>query len=123
MDQHRWITSFTQTWANSSSMYYYGSSNHMVFNSSYFKIKNIQLGYTFPQKWIRPLHLSALRLYGSLENFFIFTNYPGNDPESMASMVSGERNSLGMSAWGGIGTDRIQYPTMKQIVFGLNVSF
>ena len=104
-------------------MYYYGSSDHMVFNSSYFKIKNIQLGYTFPQKWIRPLHLSALRLYGSLENFFIFTNYPGNDPESMASMVSGERNSLGMSAWGGIGTDRIQYPTMKQIVFGLNVSF
>ena len=112
-----------KTWANSSSMYYYGSSDHMVFNSSYFKIKNIQLGYTFPQKWIRPLHLSALRLYGSLENFFIFTNYPGNDPESMASMVSGERNSLGMSAWGGIGTDRIQYPTMKQIVFGLNVSF
>ena len=40
----------------------------MVFNSSYFKIKNIQLGYTFPQTLIKKWNLSNLKVYVQAKN-------------------------------------------------------
>ncbi len=112
-------------WTNNTTLYYYGSSNHFVFNSSYFKIKQIQLGYTFPTKLISKLNMSSLRAYVSLDNFFTFTKYPGNDPEAMSGLSKGDepRSSTGMSQGGGMGVDRIQYPAMKQVLVGLNVSF
>ena len=70
-------------------------------DKSYFKIRNIQLGYTLPQKWVQAASLSRVRLFCSLENFFTFTDYAGMDPE----------------------TNKFTYPTMRQASFGLNVSF
>ncbi|RKD90896.1 TonB-dependent receptor [Mangrovibacterium diazotrophicum] len=112
-------------WNNTTSLYYYGSSNDFVFNSSYFKIKQIQLGYTFPRKLISKLKMSSLRAYLSMDNFFTFTKYPGNDPEVMSGLSKGDepRSSNGMSQGGGMGVDRVRYPAMKQVLFGLNVSF
>lgn len=70
-------------------------------NKAYFKIRNIQLGYTLPRQWVEAASLSRVRLFCSLENFFTFTNYAGMDPE----------------------TNKFTYPTMRQASFGLNVSF
>lgn len=67
----------------------------------YFKIRNIQLGYTLPEKWVKAASLSRVRLFCSLENFFTFTDYAGMDPE----------------------TNKFTYPSMRQASFGLNVSF
>ena len=50
-------------------------------DNSYVRIKNITLGYTFPQKWISKLHISNLRIYANILNPFTFTNYEGFDPE------------------------------------------
>lgn len=72
-----------------------------LYDNSYVKIRNIQLGYTFPKRLITPLKIERLRVYGSLENFFTFTKYKGLDPE-----VSG-----------------MDYPTMKQAVIGINLTF
>ena len=45
-------------------------------------------------------------------------------PESMAGLTEGgNKSSTGMSQGGGMGVDRIQYPAMKQVLFGINVSF
>ena len=88
----------------------YCQSSALVFNGSYFKIKQIQLGYTFPKKLINKIHLSSLRLYVSLDDWFLFTKYPGFDPE-----VSVSTNGLGI--------DFGQYPSRKKTVFGLNLSF
>lgn len=76
-------------------------SDFWIQNKSYVKIKNIQLGYTLPKSIISGLTLEKVRIYGSLENFFTFTDYDGLDPE-----VSG-----------------FAYPTSKQAVIGINVSF
>ncbi len=92
-------------------------SDMVVFNSSYFRIKEIQLGYTLPSKISDKAGISNVRIYASLDNFFTITKYKGLDPESMADTQGG-----GFLA-GGMGVDRIQYPAMKQVVFGLNVSF
>ncbi len=88
------------------------SSDLTIFDGSYFKIKQIQLGYTLPGKITSKLHISNLRVFGSLENFFTFTNYIGLDPEAASANNS---SSLGID----MGT----YPTAKQIVFGVNLSF
>lgn len=61
----------------------------MVFNGSYFKIKQIQLGYSLPKQWINKVFINNLRLYVSLEDFFTFTSYPGFDPEASANATSG----------------------------------
>lgn len=104
----------------------YGSSDAFVFNSSYFKIKEIQLGYTLPLKYTKTLKMSSLRVYTTLENFFTFTKYPGSDPETMAGTTPGsvvEFGGMAISLGGGMSVDRVQYPSMKQIIFGVNVSF
>ena len=89
----------------------YWSSSACVFDGSYFKIKQIQLGYTLPQNLTKRIAIENLRLYVSLDDFFTFTSYPGADPE--ATTTSG----------GVAGFDVGTYPTMKKIVFGLNLTF
>ena len=88
------------------------SSTYNLFDGSYFKIKQIQLGYTLPKKFVSKVGISNLRVYTSLENFFCFTNYPGLDPETASS---GTASSLGI--------DMGSYPSAKQLILGLNLSF
>ncbi len=85
-------------------------SSAYVFDGSYFKIKQIQLGYNFPKNLIEKIKLNSLRVYVSLDDWFVFTKYPGFDPEVSVSSS-------------GLGIDYGQYPTIKKTVFGLNVAF
>lgn len=77
-------------------------SDFYLENLAYLKIRNIQLGYTLPAKLTKKISLERLRFYGSLENFFTFTSFRGFDPEIGGS---------------------IDYPAMKNVVFGINLSF
>lgn len=86
------------------------ASSGSVFDGSYFKIKQIQLGYTLPKSLLKKVAVESLRIYGSLEDFFTFTNYPGFDPE-----VTGVGSSLGI--------DKGAYPNSKKVVLGLSLSF
>jgi TonB-linked SusC/RagA family outer membrane protein len=76
-------------------------STMWVADKDYLKIRNIQLGYTLPASLTHRFMIDRLRFYGSLENFFTFTKWKGYDPE-----ISG-----------------VTYPTMREAVFGINVSF
>ena len=89
------------------------ASNLRVYDASFFKIKQIQLGYNFPKKWISKIALSNLRIYASLDDWFTFTKYPGLDPEV---------SHFGSSA-SGLGVDFGSYPISKKLVFGVNLSF
>ena len=89
----------------------YQLSDALVYDGSYFKIKQIQFGYAFPQKWLKKIFVNNLRIYGSLDDFFTFTSYPGFDPEAAASTTSG------------MGIDKGSYPCSKKVVFGLNIEF
>ncbi len=48
---------------------------------SYLRLKNIQVGYTFPQKLSKKLGIANLRITGSAENLLTITSYRGLDPE------------------------------------------
>ncbi len=88
----------------------YLMSDAVVYDGSYFKIKQIQLGYTLPKSLLKKVQIDNVRVYGSLEDFFTFTSYPGFDPET-----TGTGSSLGL--------DKGVYPNSKKVVFGLSVSF
>ena len=88
------------------------SSSANVFSGSYFKFKQIQLGYTIPQNITKKFLVSNLRLSISLDDFFTITNYPGADPETSSFDNGASR-----------GWDNGNYPTSKKVVFGLNVTF
>lgn len=89
----------------------YQLSDALVYDGSYYKIKQIQFGYSFPQKWLKKIFVNNLRIYGSLDDFITFTSYPGFDPEAAASTTSG------------MGIDKGSYPCSKKVVFGLNIEF
>lgn len=50
-------------------------------DASYWKIKNITVGYTFPRSIVNKIGLESLRVYGNVLNPFTFTDYKGFDPE------------------------------------------
>lgn len=78
------------------------TSDFYLYNASYLKLKNLQLGYTLPEKISKKALISRARIYVSGENLWTITNYPGLDPE------------IGSS---------VGYPTMRQYSVGLNVTF
>jgi len=86
------------------------TSSGSVFDGSFFKIKQIQLGYSLPKSFLNKIYVENLRLYCSLEDYFTFTSYPGFDPE-----VTGVGNALGV--------DKGSYPNSKKMVLGLTVTF
>ena len=90
---------------------FWGSSAS-IFSGDYFKIKQVQLGYTVPTSVAKKLLISKLRVYVSLDDFFTFTSYPGTDPETATTSTASSQ-----------GFDYGTYPTSKKITFGLNLTF
>ena len=88
-------------------------STDRLYDASFFKIKQIQLGYTIPRAFASKIKLSNCRVYVSLDDWFTFTKYPGLDPEVSHFSQSSS----------GLGIDYGSYPISKKLVFGLNVSF
>ncbi len=97
--------------AGAENMDKYQISDALVYDGSFFKIKQIQLGYIIPQKWTSKAYISNLRVYASLDDFFCFTKYPGFDPEVATN------NTTGM------GVDKGAYPSSKKVVLGFNITF
>lgn len=111
--EDRWTpthTQATQPRAGANGLDKYAISSASVFDGSYFKIKQIQLGYSLPQTLLSKIRMSHLRIYASLDDWFTFTKYPGFDPE-----ITGIGQSLGI--------DSGSYPTSKKVVFGVQVTF
>ncbi len=96
--------------ANNESDYVY-RSDLMVADGSYLRIKQIQLGYTFPSTLISKVGLGSLRAFVSLDDYFTFTKYKGLDPEA------GSSNDVRQ------GVDRGLYPIARKVLFGLSVKF
>lgn len=82
-------------------------------DASYFRMTNILLGYTFPEKVTNALTLSGLRIYASVDNPFTITNYKGYNPESDYD----QRGNLTP------GVDYGLYPLVRSFNLGLKVTF
>lgn len=86
-------------------------SDYFVEDASFWRIQNIQLGYTFANSLSQKVGITKLRLYSSMTNPFTFTKYRGYDPTG----------SNGAAIGGGI--DYGFYPSPKVFILGLNLNF
>ncbi len=86
-------------------------SEFYIEDGSYFRLKNIQLGYTLPEKISRRAYMSHLRFYFSVQNVFTCTKYSGFDPEVSSNTLFAR------------GLDMNSYPNARTYTLGFNVSF
>ena len=85
-----------------------------VEDGSYARLKTITLGYNLPKTLIEKVGLSNLRAYVTAANIITLTKYSGYDPEV---------SSFNVATDGGRGIDLSNYPTVKTITFGINLTF
>ena len=85
-------------------------SDLYVCDGSYFRLKNITLGYTLPQHLTRKVCIERLRIYFQAENLATWTKYWGFDPEISSGATS-------------LGVDRGVYPQARTFTIGANISF
>lgn len=87
--------------------------DYNLFKGDFIKVKNLTLGYTLPQEAAKKLRISSARFYVSGTNLWIFTKYPGPDPE-----VSSNGNSTSSQ-----GVDRNTIANGRTMLMGINIGF
>ena len=86
-------------------------SDRFLEKASFFRLKNIQLGYTLPESLCKKVSLRKVRAYVSGTNLVTLTSYKGYDPDIICTDVYGQ------------GIDYGQYPSTRQINIGLQITF
>ena len=87
------------------------ANSYFVEDGSFFRLKNLQVGYTLPKAITEKVRMESLRIYLQGTNLITITDYQGYDPE----IISYDNLSLGI--------DRRIYPIAKVITFGTNIRF
>lgn len=62
-----------------------------VRNANYLRLKNVELGYTFPTKLVSKAKINKLRVFVNAYNLFTWTKLQYFDPESLMSAISNQR--------------------------------
>jgi len=89
-----------------------GYSDRWIEKGDYIRIKNIQIGYTFPASLLKKTKIiESFRLYAGAQNLFTLTGYSGLDPE----ISGGDLFSKGY--------DDGHFPPVRTITCGLQISF
>ena len=83
----------------------YYTSDRFLESGSYFRLKNLQIGYTIPKKAIMKAGLTNCRFYLQGGNLFTITKYKGFDPEVSS------------------GVDYGNYPQSRTFIFGVNITY
>jgi len=86
---------------------------YSMFKGDFIKVKNVTFGYNLPQELISKARISSARFFVSGTNLYIFTNYPGPDPE-----VSSNGNTPSAPS-----VDRNTIANGRTITVGLNIVF
>ncbi|GAA6255519.1 TonB-dependent receptor [Bacteroides sp. f07] len=86
-------------------------SEFYVEDGSYLRLKNLQLGYSLPKKWLEAIRFNKLRIYAGVQNLFTLTKYSGYDPEVSSNVLFSR------------GIDINSYPNARTFTFGFNASF
>ena len=89
------------------------ASDRYIEDGSYLRLKNVQLGYTFPNELLKKAGITNVRIYFSGLNLLTFTKYSGYDPE-VGMARSGDRT---------IGFDEVTYPQNRGYNIGINLTF
>ena len=90
---------------------YAGTTDYWVENGDYFRLKQVNLGFSLPEDTIEALGLSKFRIYASAQNPLTITGYDGYDPEVGNNNVARR------------GIDQSRYPISATYSLGVKLSF
>jgi hypothetical protein len=82
------------------------ASTYFLKDASFLRLKNIQLGYTFPASLVKQIGMKMARIYFTADNVFTASKFPGLDPERTSAS----------------GT-YLSYPQNRTFTFGASVQF
>jgi hypothetical protein len=91
---------------------YIENSSMFLEDASFFRIRTVNLSYTFTKKVIR--FVNNLQVYAQVQNLLVFTKYKGFDPEVSSNGGNTDRTA---------GVDYAAYPPARTVTLGLNLSF
>ena len=109
----RWNGEGTSNWepiVNPTRALNYVNSSYFIEDGSFFRIRNMQLGYTFEAEVLQKIYLKSLRLYANVQNLKTWSKNTGYTPEIGGSALS-------------FGIDGGTYPMPMIYTFGLNLTF
>ena len=89
-----------------------GDSDRWIEDGSFLRLRNVELGYNIPAKFLSRASIGNARLYVSAQNLVTLTKYKGLDPDVVGANFNLEP-----------GVDNGNYPSSRIISFGLNVGF
>lgn len=87
-------------------------SDRFLVSSNYLSINNITIGYTFPEKWLKKLHIASLRVYATGDNLWVFSARRGLDPRMFFGGTGGSINN-----------GNFTYSSMRNISGGITLTF
>lgn len=82
-----------------------GNNSFWIHDLSYFRLKNIQLGYTIPESLIKNIFIDRIRIYVNADNVFVLSDFESFDPDR------------------GIRQTGYGYPIHRTITFGAGINF
>ena len=93
------------------------ANDFFVEDGSFFRLKNLQLGYSLPSETTDKMGMERFRIYLQGTNLFTITGYNGIDPEILPRSIGGQAENLNM------GIDSRTYPLSQIFTIGLNIKF
>ncbi|GIZ15907.1 SusC/RagA family TonB-linked outer membrane protein [Capnocytophaga catalasegens] len=86
------------------------NSSYYIEDGSFFRIRNVQLGYTFPEEVTNRFKVKKIRLYANVQNLKTWSKNSGYTPE-----IGGGATSFGIDNGG--------YPMPTIFTYGVNLTF
>jgi hypothetical protein len=83
-----------------------GTGSFTYYDGSLLRLKNLELSYTLPQKWMKTINVSSMRIYVNGDNLYVWTKMPV-DGEGVSTSDLGGRN----------------YPLKRVATIGVNIQF
>src|SRR5699024_5582953 len=91
------------------------TQSRYVLDASYLRLKNIRLGYTIPQDFLKYLYIQRANIYVAGSNLITLKHLPDNmDPEATIASEPGE---------GGYHSAGTIYPITRSVSLGINITF
>ena len=84
----------------------YNDGTQFLFDGSYFRLKNVEVAYTWTKGWIKKLGFSSLKVYLNGNNLFLITKMPDDREGNL----------------GGFGGSGGAYPTVRRYNFGIKLN-
>ena len=94
---------------------FFSQTTRYLEKGDFFRLRNVQLSYSLPRSLVTKLTLQAFRVFVQGQNLYTRFKFQGWDPE-VSSVSSADSNS-------NADVSGAQYPSLKRITFGFNVTF